>query len=80
MESGYRHVIQYAAELKSEINANHDAAVHDPRMEHLFMDAANIQRIKLSGLYELAERIYNIPEETFDEDLEIEMRMLEKVA
>ena len=80
MESGYKKIIEYAAEIKNEILENYEAAKRDDRMQHLFMETANIQRIKLSGLYELAERIYNVPEEAFDEDLEMELHLLQRVA
>ena len=80
MESGYKHIIEYAAVLKREIIENYEAALRDERLQHLFMETVNVQRIKLSGLCELAERVYNVPEQAFDEDLEAELHILQRVA
>ena len=80
MESGYKKIIEYAAEIKADIRETYEAAIKDPRLQSVFMDSANIKNIKLSGLYELAERVYGIPEEVFDEDLEAEIHMLQRVA
>lgn len=77
---GYQKIIEYAAEIKNEILENYEAAKKDQQFQAAFMDTAYIQRIKLNGLYDLAERAYGVPEEVFDEDLEIELRIIQKVA